>query len=127
MVKVTPEPFLGSEQLWLMQIAQAYEAGGAACLSVLTDNRFFQGSFENMSRIRQAGVSLPILCKEFVVEAYQLFRARAAGADAVLLIAAVLPNLDLAYLIKAANKVGFNVRLYSWRVEGHQAISADPA
>ena len=88
-----------------MQIAQAYEQGGAACLSILTDNRFFQGSFENISLVRKAGVSLPIIAKEFVVEAYQLFRARAAGADAVLLIAAVLPNSDLAYLMKVAAKV----------------------
>ena len=50
-------------------------------------------------------MACPLLCKEFVVEAYQLFRARVAGADAVLLIAAVLPNKDLAYLSKAARKV----------------------
>ena len=89
----------------MLQIARAYEEGGAACLSVLTDNRFFQGSFDNISLIRKAGNSLPILAKEFIIEAYQLFRARAAGADAVLLIAAVLPNTDLAYLLKAAAKV----------------------
>jgi indole-3-glycerol phosphate synthase len=80
------------------QIAKAYEAGGAACLSVLTDAKYFQGSFDYLA-----------LCKEFIVEAYQLFKARASGADAVLLIAAVLPNSDLAYLIKAANKCGLQV------------------
>lgn len=74
-------------------------------MSVLTDVRFFQGSFDNISLIRKAGNSLPILAKEFIIEAYQLFQARAAGADAVLLIAAVLPNSDLAYLLKAAAKV----------------------
>jgi indole-3-glycerol phosphate synthase len=51
------------------QIAKAYEAGGAACLSVLTDQKFFQGSFENLRLIRAAGVTCPLLCKEFIVEA----------------------------------------------------------
>ena len=91
------------------QIAKAYEAGGAACLSVLTDAKYFQGSFDYLAQIRAAGVATPLLCKEFIVEAYQLFKARASGADAVLLIAAVLPNSDLAYLIKAANKCGLQV------------------
>ena len=92
-----------------LQIAQAYEAGGAACLSVLTDAKYFQGSFEYLQQIRLAGVGTPLLCKEFIVEAYQLFKARASGADAVLLIAAVLPNADLAYLVKAAAKCSLQV------------------
>ena len=58
------------------QIARAYEAGGAACLSVLTDARYFQGSFQFLADIRAAGVACPLLCKEFIVEAYQLFKAR---------------------------------------------------
>eukprot|EP00884_Botryococcus_braunii_P023278 jgi/Botrbrau1/9634/Bobra.0131s0014.2 len=88
-----------------VKIAKAYEEGGAACISVLTDSKYFQGSFSYLRDIRAAGVSCPLLCKEFVVEAYQMFAARAAGADAVLLIAAVLPNSDLAYLLKSAQKV----------------------
>jgi len=89
-----------------VEIAKAYEAGGAACLSVLTDAKFFQGGFENLQMIRGAGVTCPLLCKEFIVEAYQVFKARASGADAILLIAAVLPNSDLEYLIKSARSVG---------------------
>ena len=58
------------------QIAKAYEAGGASCLSVLTDARYFQGSFDNLTAIRKAGVACPLLCKEFIVEAYQLFRCK---------------------------------------------------
>ncbi|CAL5224821.1 g7571 [Coccomyxa viridis] len=92
-----------------VRIAQAYEAGGAACLSVLTDAKYFQGSFEYLQQIRAAGVGTPLLCKEFIVEAYQLFKARASGADAVLLIAAVLPNADLAYLVKASAKCSLQV------------------
>ena len=107
-----------SSEYLLVQIAKAYEAGGAACLSVLTDAKYFQGSFEYLQQIRAAGVGTPLLCKEFVVEAYQLFKARASGADAVLLIAAVLPNADLAYLIKAANKTGLQVLLEVHSVPG---------
>lgn len=83
-----------------LQIAKAYEAGGAACLSVLTDTKFFQGSFDYLKSIRAAGVTCPLLCKEFIVEAYQIMKARTCGADCVLLIAAVLPNSDLEALIK---------------------------
>lgn len=89
-----------------VRIAKSYEEGGAACLSVLTDSKYFQGSFENLQVIRAAGVACPLLCKEFIVEAYQVFKARAFGADAILLIAAVLPNSDLSYLIKSARSLG---------------------
>lgn len=89
-----------------VKIAQAYEEGGAACLSVLTDRKFFQGGFENLQKIRAAGVTCPLLCKEFIVEAYQVYKARASGADAILLITGVLPNSDMAYLIKVAQGVG---------------------
>jgi len=89
-----------------VKIAKGYEAGGAACLSVLTDRKFFQGSFENLKLIREAGVQCPLLCKEFIVDAYQLFAARANGADCVLLITAVLPNSDLQYMLKVSKSLG---------------------
>ena len=86
-------------------IAKAYEQAGASCLSVLTDEKFFQGSFDNLSLVRQA-VDLPLLCKEFIIYPYQIYFARAKGADAVLLIAAVLENKDLNYFIKITKAVG---------------------
>ena len=86
-------------------IARGYVAGGASCLSVLTDKTFFQGGFEVLVAVREA-VDLPLLCKEFILSPYQLYQARAAGADAVLLIAAILEDADLGYLLKAARSLG---------------------
>jgi indole-3-glycerol phosphate synthase len=86
-------------------IAQAYERGGATCLSVLTDEKFFQGSFENLAKIR-AVTNLPLLCKEFIVYPYQIYLARVNGADAVLLIAAILPDQDLQYFLKIIAALG---------------------
>lgn len=70
-------------------IAREYEAAGAACLSVLTDEDFFYGHLDYLKAIRQE-VALPLLRKDFVIDPYQIYQARAAGADAILLIAAVL-------------------------------------
>lgn len=103
-----------------VQIAKAYEEGGAACISVLTDSKYFQGDFSYLRDIRASGVTCPLLCKEFVVEAYQMFAARAAGADAILLIAAVLPNSDLAYLLKSAAKVNLQALVEVHTVAGEQ-------
>lgn len=86
-------------------IATAYEQGGATCLSVLTDSKFFQGSFDNLSLVRQA-VDLPLLCKEFIIYPYQIYYARAKGADAVLLIAAILSDRDLQYFVKITKLLG---------------------
>lgn len=86
-------------------IAQTYEASGAACLSVLTDQEFFQGSFDYLAQIRQA-VNLPLLCKEFVLYPYQIYLARSLGADAILLIAAILTDTDLQYFLKIINALG---------------------
>ena len=89
-------------------IAKGYAAGGASCLSVLTDKQFFQGGFEVLVQVRQA-VELPLLCKDFILTPYQLYQARAAGADAALLIAAILTDQDLAYLNKVAKALGMTV------------------
>ncbi len=88
-------------------IAQAYQAGGATCLSVLTDQKFFQGSFENLAQVRQC-IELPLLCKDFVIYPYQIYLARTQGADAVLLIAAILSDKDLQYFIKIAHLLGMS-------------------
>ncbi len=84
-----------------VKIAHKYQQGGASCLSVLTDEKFFQGSFDYLAQIRGT-VDLPLLCKEFVIYPYQMYLARVRGADAVLLIAAILSDQDLQYFIKIA-------------------------
>jgi indole-3-glycerol phosphate synthase len=86
-------------------IAQAYQAGGAACLSILTDQEFFQGSFDNLALVREA-VDLPLLCKEFIIYPYQIYLARSKGADAVLLITAILKDADLQYFLKIIDSLG---------------------
>lgn len=86
-------------------IAQSYERGGAACISVLTDQKFFQGSFENLRIIRQ-NVSLPLLCKEFIIDPYQIYLARVAGADAVLLIAGILSYGELLEFSQIIRELG---------------------
>ncbi|WP_299407633.1 indole-3-glycerol phosphate synthase TrpC [Acaryochloris sp. IP29b_bin.148] len=103
--KASPSKGVLREDFDPVAIAQAYEAAGASCLSVLTDAEFFQGSFEYLQQIR-AAVNLPILCKEFIIYPYQIYLARARGADAVLLIAAILSDQDLTYFLKIAKSLG---------------------
>ena len=89
-------------------IAKAYKEGGASCLSVLTDKSFFQGGFDVLVQVRKA-IDLPILCKDFILEPYQIYQARVAGADAILLIASILSDQDLKYLKKIALNLGLAV------------------
>ncbi len=88
-----------------VDIALQYENAGAMAISCLTDEPFFGGSLEDLSRIRQR-VGLPVLRKDFLVDAYQLWEARAAGADAVLLIAELLEPDLLADLVGLADELG---------------------
>ncbi|XP_021648950.1 indole-3-glycerol phosphate synthase, chloroplastic isoform X2 [Hevea brasiliensis] len=104
--KASPSRGILREDFDPVEIAQAYERGGAACLSVLTDEKFFKGSFENLEAIRKAGVKCPLLCKEFVMDSWQIYYARIKGADAILLIAAVLPDLDIRYMVKICKMLG---------------------
>ncbi len=117
--KASPSKGVIREDFDPVAIARGYRDGGASCLSVLTDKRFFQGGFEVLVAVREA-VELPLLCKDFILTPYQLFQARAAGADAALLIAAILTDQDLAYLLKVARGLGLAVL-----VEVHDATEME--
>jgi indole-3-glycerol phosphate synthase len=86
-------------------LAGEYQAGGAAAISVLTESRRFSGSLDDLVRVRLA-VDVPVLRKDFIVTAYQLFEARAAGADLVLLIVAALTDDELVCLVERAQSIG---------------------
>lgn len=106
--KASPSKGVIREDFDPVAIARGYAEGGASCLSVLTDKQFFQGGFEVLIAVREA-VELPLLCKDFILSPYQLYQARAAGADAALLIAAILTDQDLGYLHKVARSLGLTV------------------
>ena len=106
--KASPSKGVIRENFDPVAIAKDYAAGGASCLSVLTDKQFFQGGFDVLVDVRDA-VDLPLLCKDFILTPYQLYQARAAGADAALLIAAILTDQDLRYLAKVAATLGLTV------------------
>ena len=90
------------------EIARSYQDGGAACLSVLTDEHFFQGHDKYLIAAR-AEVSLPVLRKDFTIDRYQLYEARALGADAILLIVAALPKNQCLDLAAEAEEIGLDV------------------
>ncbi|XBH69318.1 hypothetical protein VPH35_097240 [Triticum aestivum] len=104
--KASPSRGVLRENFNPVEIAQAYEKNGAACLSILTDEKHFQGSFENLETVRNSGVQCPLLCKEFVIDIWQIYYARSKGADAILLIAAVLPDLDMKYMLRICKNLG---------------------
>jgi len=96
-----------------VQIAQTYEKHGAACLSILTDASYFQGSLDYLRDVRRA-VDIPVLRKDFILDSYQLLEARVAGADAVLLIAECLDDCQLRKLHNETVELGMTplVELY---------------
>ena len=119
--KASPSKGVLREHFVPAEIAASYERGGAACLSVLTDRQFFQGSAAYLQEARNA-CALPVLRKDFIVDAYQVFEARAMGADCILLIAACLDGALMAYLEAQAHALGMAVL-----VEVHDAKELDSA
>ncbi|XP_042405537.1 indole-3-glycerol phosphate synthase, chloroplastic-like [Zingiber officinale] len=107
--KASPSKGVLREDFDPVEIAKAYEKNGAACLSILTDKKYFQGGFENLEAVRKAGVQCPLLCKEFVIDSWQIYYARSKGADAILLIAAVLPDVDIKYMTLICRELGLTV------------------
>lgn len=88
-------------------LARLYASGGAVAISILTEPQFFQGSFADLSAVKKA-VNLPLLCKDFIVDSYQVYEARAYGADALLLIVALLSAQKLKPLLDLTQSLGMS-------------------
>jgi len=108
-------------------IAQTYERHGAACLSVLTDEHFFQGHLDYLKAVRQA-VQIPVLRKDFIIDRYQVTEARAAGADCILLIAECLDDCHLRDLYFYASELGMESLIEIYDPENlDRVLKLDPA
>jgi len=110
--KASPSKGVIREDFDPVRIAHAYEDSGASCLSVLTEKKFFQGDLAYLGMIRKA-VKLPLLRKDFIIDEYQIFEARAAGADAILLIAACLDKEQMEDYLGIAGQLGLDVLVES--------------
>jgi len=119
--KASPSKGVIREHFVPADIAASYAAHGAACLSVLTDVQFFQGSYDHLRQAR-AACTLPVLRKDFIIDPYQIAHARALGADCILLIAAALAPSGLRDLEACAMELGMDVL-----VEVHDAAELDIA
>ncbi|WP_062066244.1 indole-3-glycerol phosphate synthase TrpC [Cellvibrio sp. OA-2007] len=119
--KASPSKGVIREHFVPAELARSYEQGGAACLSILTDVDFFQGADEYLQQAR-AAVNLPVIRKDFLVDEYQIYEARAMGADCVLLIVAALTAEKLVELNTLAQAIGLDVL-----VEVHDEAELDIA
>jgi len=106
--KASPSKGLIREDFEPVRLAQAYERAGTDCISVLTDVDYFQGSNDYLSQVREA-VKVPILRKDFTIDLHQIYEARCIGADAVLLIAAILTTDQLKQFSAEARSIGLDV------------------
>jgi len=106
--KASPSKGVIREDFDVVEIAQSYAAGGASCLSVLTDQDFFQGHEDFLIAARSA-CELPVIRKDFIVDSFQVIESRAIGADCILLIVAALDDATLASLHKQAQSLGMDV------------------
>jgi indole-3-glycerol phosphate synthase len=105
--KASPSAQVIRSQFDPLAIARTYQQHGASCLSVLTDTPFFQGHLEHLTRVR-GSLEIPLLRKDFVIDDYQVVEARAAGADAILLIAEILDDALLYRLLEQARDLGMS-------------------
>ncbi|MDH3210220.1 MAG: indole-3-glycerol phosphate synthase TrpC [Burkholderiaceae bacterium] len=119
--KASPSKGVLREHFVPAEIAASYSQHGAACLSVLTDGRFFQGTSAHL-RLARAACALPVLRKDFTIDEYQVYEARAMDADCILLIAACLDDSQLADLEAQAHALGMAVL-----AEVHDAVELDRA
>ncbi len=119
--KASPSKGVLRQEFIPADIAQSYAEHGAACLSVLTDKQFFQGSVDFLKQAR-ASCALPVLRKDFLIDAYQVYEARAMGADAILLIAACLDDVHMAEMEAVARSLDMAVL-----VEVHDRAELDRA
>lgn len=107
-------------------LARTYQASGASAISVLTETEYFKGSLTDLETVRKA-VNIPILRKDFIVDPYQVWEARASGADAVLLIAAALPASDMIRLLKTIEGMAMTalIEVHN-RIELERVLELDP-
>ncbi len=105
----SPSKGIINDQAEVVEVTSAYSAAGASGLSVLTDSDYFGGSFENLAKARFANPQTPILRKDFMLDEYQVYEAKAHGADLILLIAASLSKVEMQNLTEVAKSLGMEV------------------